>query len=672
MMAHPHRATRTFRQRAARLVALAALLSPSLPACSRAAPHAARIRRVMVLGLDGMDHGMVSKWLRQGKLPNLARLARQGSFLPLETSVPPQSPSAWSNFITGMQPGHHGIFDFIQRDPATLEIYLSTSRVREGRRITLGDLAIPLGGGEAELLRKEKPFWWYLERAGVPSTIIKIPAHFPPRDDGGARVITDMGTPDMLGTYGTFTLLSSDRLEARKHFSGGRVALLSPAGHGALTGKLEGPADPLSAAGKPLVVSVRVEPDPVADGLWVRMGDQERVLARGEWSDWVALTFGAWYGINRTRGMVRLYVKSVAPEVRIYVSPINIDPLDPALPISSPPGFAAELARRDGRFYTQGMPEDTKALTAGVLSRDEFLTQAGIVHQERIHMYKDVLSRFRSGFLYFYFGSTDQITHMFFRAYDVTHPAHGPADAPYKDVVLKTYQEADQEVGRAMAALSDDDLLLVISDHGFGPASYLFDLNGWLVREGYLVLRRKPLPEPMGHIDWSKTQAYGLGLNGLYINLKGREKHGAVPPERAEALLERLTADLKSIYHPETGARVVTEVVRPSVRYPGPEVAHAPDLIVGYGRGFKVADASAAGGVGRQLFRLNRGDWNGDHCGDHRLVPGILFCNHKVARSHASLLDLAPTVAAYFGVARPKGWVGHDLLASPPASAGPH
>jgi predicted AlkP superfamily phosphohydrolase/phosphomutase len=622
----------------------------ALAGCSQGDRSAAG-PRVIVLGLDGMDHGLTTEMLRRGELPNLARLAREGGFAPLETTTPPQSPTAWSSFITGQQPGHHGIFDFVQRDPATLMPYLSTSRVKEGRGLTLGSLRVPISGGEAELLRRGTPFWWYLGQRGVPATVIRIPAHFPPRGDGElARVLTDMGTPDLLGTYGTFTVLTDDAAMVGRRVSGGRVVRLRRAGEGRLVARLEGPADPMSAEGEPLSVEVTVEVDRTAGGALLSLGGQRLILGRGEWSRFVPVEFSVAAGLSTLHAVVRVYLKSVAPGVTLYVSPLNIDPLDPALPISSPPEFAAELARAAGRFYTQGMPEDTKALSAGVLSEEEFLQQAELVLKQRRRMLIHALSRFSSGLLFFYFGSSDQVAHMFFR---------GPRGAALERI----YRELDREVGRAMRHLRDGDLLLVMSDHGFGRAGTLFDLNGWLARKGYLTLRDEPDPAyPLGHIDWRRTRAYGLGLNGLYLNLEGREAEGVVPPSRRDALLARLARELLAVTD-ESGRHAVTDVARPDRRYPGPEVPRAPDLIVGYGRGFKVADPSAMGLVGKALFSPNESAWSADHCGDHRLVPGILFSSRRLRQGRYSLVDLAPTILDHLGVPTPAGMVGRPVLA---------
>ena len=120
----------------------AGLLSGASPAASQHGDH-----RLIVLGIDGMDPQLLRRYMGEGVLPNLSKLAGMGGFIELGTSIPPQSPVAWSNFITGMDSGGHGIFDFIGLDRKTLIPYLSIARVEKPKRepLKLGQWRIPLG-----------------------------------------------------------------------------------------------------------------------------------------------------------------------------------------------------------------------------------------------------------------------------------------------------------------------------------------------------------------------------------------------------------------------------------------------------------------------------------------------------------------------------------------------
>src|SRR5438105_1043028 len=198
--------------RKTRLFVLALLLlagAVSMLSCQRTSRWHGH-NKVIVLGIDGMDPQLLKRFIQEGKMPNFAMLMQQGSFRELTTSVPPQSPVAWSNLITGMNAGGHGIFDFIHRAPKTMELYFSASRVEPPKHaIHLGSWVIPLGSGNADQLRKGKAFWQVLDEHGVPNRVFRIPSNFPPAPARG-HTLSGMGTPDLRGTYGTFAFYPDD------------------------------------------------------------------------------------------------------------------------------------------------------------------------------------------------------------------------------------------------------------------------------------------------------------------------------------------------------------------------------------------------------------------------------------------------------------------------------
>lgn len=629
-------------------LALALLLAA---ACSGPAPAG---RKVIVLGFDGLDYELTRTMIAAGKLPALATLAASGGFAPLGTTVPPQSPVAWSTFITGLDPGGHGIFDFVHRDPQTMLPYLSTTRTEPaGRTLPLGGWQLPLGGGRVELLRQGQPFWEVLEARGIPTTIIRMPANFPPSGTA-TRELSGMGTPDLLGTYGTFSFFTSEPFAfAGQSLSGGVVVPVKERG-GVIETAFEGPDNPFrrqpEKVRSPFTLSVAEDRRHAK----IVAGAEERLLALGEWSDWIPVSFPL-APTQSLAGEVRVFLKALDPFVELYASPVNIDPLAPAMPVSHPPEYAAELAAATGRFYTQGMPEDTKGLKTGVLTEAEFLAQARLAGEENRRQYRYVLDRFHDGLLFYYFGNADQVAHMMWRARDPGHPAYNAAtDAPNAAVVNTLYEELDALVADTLARLGPDDLLVVMSDHGFTSWRRAFHLNSWLRDHGYLALAdpgRLDDPGFFGNVDWSRTRAYGLGLNGLYLNVAGREREGIVTEAQRAALLEELRARLLATVDPATGLPAITKVYRRDEVYSGR--AHddvAPDLIVGYAKGTRGSDESALGGLPREVIVDNTSHWSGDHCMDHEAVPGILLSNRPLRRPAPSIQSLAAAVLAEFGI----------------------
>jgi predicted AlkP superfamily phosphohydrolase/phosphomutase len=610
--------------------------------------------KVIVLGFDGLDHALTEQMINAGRLPGFARLANSGGFAPLGTTVPPQSPVAWSTFITGLDPGGHGIFDFVHRDPKTMLPYLSTTKTEaSSRTLPLGEWQLPLSGGKVELLRRGQPFWDLIEERGVPTTIIRMPANFPPSGTA-TRELSGMGTPDLLGTYGTFSFYTSEPYAfAGQSLSGGTVYNVRVR-EGRVRANLEGPDNPFLRTPEKVKAEFTAYPDQTNQYAKIVLGSEERLLKVGEWSDWLPVQFPL-APTQSLAGEVRFFLKALDPFFELYATPVNMDPLAPAMPVSTPPDYAAELAAATGRFYTQGMPEDTKGLKTGVLTDAEFLAQAKIAGDENRAQYRYVLDRFHGGFLFYYFGNVDQVSHMMWRARDPGHPAYDPVkDAPNAAVVEELYQGLDAIVSDTLDRLGADDLLVVMSDHGFTSWRRAMHLNSWLRDNGYIVLRdpgRRDDPGFFGNVDWSKTRAYALGLNGLYINLRGREKDGTVEAEARDTLVNELSAKLLAVVDPATGAPAITKMYRREQVYTMAGVEEiAPDLIVGYTKGTRGSDESALGAMPIDVFMDNTSPWSGDHCMDHETVPGVLLSNRPLKRPAPTLQHLAAALLAEYGI----------------------
>jgi hypothetical protein len=478
-----------------------------------------------------------------------------------------------------------------------------------------------------------------------------------------------MGTPDLRGTSGTFTFLTDDpEFEAGK-VSGGvieRIAVTDHVVRAALEGPPNGFLDKAPAAKTELTVYVDPE-NPVAE---VRTGTERVLLAEGEWSDWVPVHFEMVPYLIDVPGMVRFYLQQVRPHFRLYVSPVNIDPGDPAQPIATPEEYARELFEAAGPFYTQEMPEDTKALTHHVLSPSEFLHQSGLVLEERRQILRSELDRFlneqKRGLFFFYISSIDQRSHMLWRQMDTEHPFHdADAEESVAEALRTSYREIDTIVGSVMETISDDTMLVVMSDHGFSPFRYQANLNTWLEQNGYLALKnpdQRDKAEWLQGLDWSRTRAFALGLNSLYLNVRGRERYGVVSEREREALAREIAAKLEQWVDPGTGEHVVTQAAVREDVYHGPHTADAPDILVGYARGYRSSWATSTGKIPEGLIEPNDREWSGDHCMDSRVVPGVLLANRPLAAEQADLRDLTVSILDVFGVEAPAQMQGKSVF----------
>jgi predicted AlkP superfamily phosphohydrolase/phosphomutase len=570
--------------------------------------RAARVKKLIFLGLDGLDAELTERWMGEGKLPNLSRLREQGSYQRLRTTCPALSPVAWSTFATGVNPAKHNIFDFLNRDLRSYAPELSSAKVRPSKRVLrIGKFEIPLERPSVEMRRKSEPFWKILDRHGVASTILRVPVTFPP-DDFGGRLLSAMSTPDLRGSQGTFSLFKSRE------------------------GVLEGPEN---LAPIPFRVVGNV----------LKIQGEQYPLTLGEYTPWIRLKFSS------VAGIVRFLL--VSEDFSLYATPVQIDPESPALAISQPAYYATYLAKLLGSFATLGLAEDTWALNDGAIDEDAFLKQAEFIQKEREGMFFSALDHLRGGVLACVFDTSDRVQHMFYRYLD--------SGDRHAGVIEEMYRDMDRLVGEAMAYVDPETAFFVLSDHGFCSFRRGVNLNSWLLRNGYLALKddANESGEYFEGIDWSRTRAYTFGLGGLYLNLRGREAQGIVDPQDGAALKTELIAKLDGLKDDEAVA--IQRVYEASAIYRGPYIDAAPDMIVGYARGYRTSWEAAVGRVTTRVFEDNAKAWSGDHCVDPALVPGVLFSNLKIAAEDPGIEDMAPTALALFGIEAPVWMEGKSL-----------
>ena len=617
-------------------------------------------KKVLVVGLDGLEPKLVERLLRLGQLPNMARLQQRGGYARIATTDPAQTPVAWSTFATGVNPGGHGIFDFLRRDPKTYLPQLGLNRYQQKNSL------VP---PRVVNLRRGQTVWQVLSDAGVPSVVLRCPCTYPP-DEIHGRMLSGMGVPDLRGSLGMSTWYSSADDHAGQE--GESIVRLQPGRNGSLETHLLGPLSPKTHW--PVKLDVRIDVSPDGQEVLIHSDGQPRVLKvqQGQWSDWLRVKFKLGL-LQSVRGMVRFFLVRAEPIFELYASPVNYDPEAPLFPISSPADYAGQLASSLGTFHTTGMPEDHNGLINGRIDEPAFLGQCEQVLREREAMMLHELERFDEGFFFCLFDTPDRIQHLFWRFGEADHPAnrlHGMA--PFDKIIEEHYRRCDAIVGKVFDYVDDRTLLVVLSDHGCGSFRRGVHLNTWLHDQGLLALRNDNRPgddagDMLRSVDWGRTKAYALGLSGIYLNLAGRESDGIVPADEAESLKKAIAIELGRLQDSRDGATAVRRVVRREEIYHGPYTEEAPDLLVRFAAGYRASWGTAMGGVPAGQFEDNTRRWGGDHIVDPALTPGVLFANRPFRAADSlgngpRLLDLAPTILTSLGVPKTPAMEGEELL----------
>lgn len=615
-------------------------------------------RKVVVIGLDGLEPTIVDRMLEAGELPSLARLRIDGGYSRVATTWPAQTPVAWSTFATGVNPGGHGIYDFLRRDPKTYLPDLGLNRY-EQKSAFLPPKVVNL--------RRGTPVWEVLSASGIPSTVVRCPCTYPP-DALKGRLLAGMGVPDIRGGLGTATFYTTSA-DATPRESEQVVRLAAQGSRDKIASHIVGPRNPKTK--DDLRAAVTFEVDRAARSVTLRSeGKPNTLLLReGVWSDWLALKFKSGL-LQSTAGVLRLLLVRIEPELEIYASPVNFDPTAPVFPIAHPWEYSTELAKTLGSFYTTGMVEDHTGLSNGRFGEEAYLAQCADAMRERERMLHLELDRFREGFLYCLFDTPDRVQHMFWRFGEPNHPANREDDARRREmagVIGEHYRACDAVIGRVLERVDAETLLIVLSDHGFNSFQRGVHLNAWLLEHGYLALKPGATPgheagEFFKQVDWGRTKAYALGIGSIYLNVRGREGDGVVEPAQADAVAQELAGGLTSLIDPQRGAHAVRCAKTKREIYAGAYLDEAPDLVVGFAAGYRASWTTALGGIPAELFEDNVKKWGGDHIIDPSLVPGVLFMNRPFDGTSARLTDLSPTILAALGVSQPGIMEGRSLM----------
>jgi predicted AlkP superfamily phosphohydrolase/phosphomutase len=708
--------------------------------------------RLLILGFDGADHGIVDEMMANGELPNLAALAAEGSYQPLLPTNPAQTPVSWATFSTGLNPGRTQIMDFLKRPAQTytadmsmtadgLEpfrvfglrgqafglaagtvvgallaiLFMVVRRLRRGRRpvqtlrhgagalTALLVFVVAMVGGIAgsslssRVLPRERsvainprigtPFWEIAADQGVRARIVRVPVTFPAVPIAAGEVLSGLGVPDIRGLVGKPSLYTTDpRLRAGD--SRLTVEIIKPdPREDPMEAEILGPANQMLVGSRrspqsltadlPAIINLPMSitwiPEEAAVELDLPNGGQVR-LHVGEWSNWQTFTFPS-NSFLRVRGIGRFYLHSVTPDLNLYLSPINFHPAESkTLGFTAPANLGSRLAERFGLYKTMGWALDTWTISDKLLDEKYFLDDVQLTVEQYRRMMRGWLEGDDWDLHVQVFMFTDRVAHVLWRFIDPEHPLHDAVLAEqYGDAIRQTYLTMDEIVGEAREQLAPEDRLMVISDHGFASYRYSFNINTWLLQNGYMTLREGvPGPGEQGFsgstlfadVDWSKTRAYALGLGAIYLNVAGREPLGIVRPgDEYDTLAAEITSAMESWEDPVTGLQPVHRVYGRQQMYRLYDPLVTPDLRAANRAPFRVGWQDTLGGLEASVVTVNTSNWSADHASsDPELVKGILFSSIRDLRGDAYIGDMGPTILELLGVPVPDGLDGTSLL----------
>ncbi|MBZ0272867.1 alkaline phosphatase family protein [bacterium] len=581
-------------------------------------------RRLAVLFCDGAPFSFVSEMLGRGLLPNIARLVKGGACVPLATSCPAESPVAFAEALTGTNPGKHGIFDFLHRDPAT---YLP--------RIALYDVT---DAGFSPTLRVptiSEP----LSRAGVRHAFIRLPGTFP-APETATFAASGLGIPDAEGSWGRGTIFRDGAKESDDLF-GTRT-------------------HPLRRVGEAYVLDVPLARDPIAlfrDGDSFRAGEVRFPGNR----------FGPWIEVgleNGRRGVLAVCPTGTCDVPVFVVTPVWEHPEDTRLPAFRPADFGAKLCARHGTQPVSGWPEPNLLLAEDNIPFPAFLE---LCERTSAFVESTIFDALADSSLDLVFADLE----LFDRLAHAGFGDNAPEEA--RAALAGALVRFDGVVGSIVREHPELTLWLA-SDHGFAPWTRRVNINRILRDWGYLVVEGGDADPSLSSlspggvlwsgVDWGRSRAYALGLSKVYLNLEGREAAGIVPPGRPAEILRAEIADrLLDLRDPETGARVLRRVFDARRIYWGTAMAASGDLVLGFESGYRVDWAGSLGGTGTPAFAPNDSGWRADHCGvDPELIPGFFASANTPEAASVRLRDIAPSILRHFGLAIPEIMDGAPVI----------
>ncbi len=579
--------------------------------------------------------------------------------------------------------------------------------------------ALPASYPHTANVNQVESFWDYAARAGVPCVVLDAAQSFDAPTTSGAKVLHGLGLPDARNELGQWSIYTTDPAqfsrEGKTTTTAGTVYRVDDEG-GVIRAKVFGPknfaleqellaekealAKELEAGGggpERLAKKSELEQRLAAlkkENLWtellvrldgeqarVTLGGTEQTLAPGQWSEFYDLTFELNW-LVQVKAITRVKLIQLQPHFELLVNVLDIDPRDPPFwqPISSPHGFASELAEECGLYETYGWPTLTMPFKDEKIDAETLLEDVEFTERWRETLTHQRLAKDDWRMLMSVFSTTDRVQHMTYQFYDPTHPLYDAAAAgremtffgeriKLSQAIPAIYRQMDRIIGDVLAKLRPEDTLMVISDHGFQSFRRQVHVNNWLHANGYLVLRpdfEKKHRDGLAFVDWSKTRAYALGLGFIYLNLEGREPGGIVSRDEARPLMEEIRAKLLEARDPDNDARICKDVYILRDIHDGKHIGLEADLLPGFFAPYRVGWSLATGGISTvekdgvvqpgPICTDNDSNWSGDHVSMALSeVRGVFFSNKKVTLPPEGVraLQIAPTALDLLGVPVP-------------------
>ncbi len=341
--------------------------------------------KTILVGFDAFDPIFFEQLHNKGKTPNLSEYVEGGGYSPFKVSNPPQSEVSWTSIATGLNPGGHGMFDFVHRNPETYGLFISLLPTKSS---LLGTQFVPPYNAETIFGASVKE--------GYSATSLWWPATFPARLQSPVSAIPGLGTPDIFGQLGVGISYSLEPIGDEEKIKS-RTARLSRPMNGVYTGRLDGPTRQSCSGANSTNLDFRVSVINDRSAKLV-LGKQSFTLKMGEWSPIIEINFKVGFMVS-LKIITRVILTQLYPDPVLYFLPLQLHPLNSPWPYGTPKGMLKNIWKNQGAFLTLGWPQDTTALEEGFITDEQFLDLCDQILKQRERILMSMLDTYKEGVL---------------------------------------------------------------------------------------------------------------------------------------------------------------------------------------------------------------------------------------------------------------------------------